>query len=193
MGPPMTTIAFRLPIHRSTAALCASMTVALLSGCAGGDPTGQDPGVTVTATSTVTASGTPTINEVGNPKSDDVGRKFDLGTIVKVVKDGEVPVIVFDRWTARGVKDSALAANGIPMGIHSDARFENQNSRTTFRIPVLAGAIFSYSHCVAIDQPVQQRSSTLEEFARLKSPENVILLTLDSKGQVMKAQNDPPC
>jgi len=189
----MTTIAFRLPIHRSTAALCASMTVALLSGCAGGDPTGQDPGVTVTATSTVTASGTPTISEVGKPKSDDVGRKFDLGTIVKVVKDGEVPVIVFDRWTARGVKDSALADNGIPMGIHSDARFENQNSSTTFRIPVLDGAIFSYSHCVAIDQPVQQRSSTLEEFARLKSPENVILLTLDSKGQVMKAQNDPSC
>jgi len=189
----MTIIAFRLPIHRSAAALCASMTVALLTGCAGGSSTGQDPGVTVTATSTVTASGTPTTSEVGNPKSDDVGRTFDLGTIVKVVQDGEVPVIIFDRWTARGVKDSTLAANGVPMGIHSDARFENQNSRTTFRIPVVDGAIFNYSHCVAIDQPVQQRSATLEEFARLKSPENVILLTLDPKGRVTKAQNDAAC
>lgn len=79
------------------------------------------------------------------------------------------------------------------MGIHSDARFENQNSKTTFRIPVVEGAIFNYSHCVAIDQPAQQRSSTLEEFERLKSPENVILLTLDPKGQVTKAQNDAAC
>ena len=189
----MTIIAFKLPIHRPTAGLCASMTVALLTGCAGGSSTGPDPAVTVTATPAVTATGAPRTSEAGAPKNDDVGRKFDLGTIVKVVQDGGVPVIIFDRWTARGVKDSALAANGVPMGIHSDARFENQNSKTTFRIPVAEGAIFNYSHCVAIDQPAQQRSSTLEEFARLKSPEDVILLTLDPKGQVTKAQNDAPC
>ena len=189
----MTIIAFRLPPHRGAAALCLSMTVALLSGCAGDASTGQDPAVTVKATSAVTASGAPTTSRSGAPKSDDVGRTFDLGTIVKVVQDGGVPVVVFDRWTARGVKDSKLAAKGIPMGVHSDARYENQNSKTTFRIPVVEGAIFNYSHCVAIDQPVQQRSSTLDEFAQLKSPENVILLTLDPKGQVTKAQNDPAC
>ena len=188
----MTIIAFRLSTHRSTAALCLSLTVALLSGCAGGSSTGQDPAAIVTPTSAVTASSAPRTSEAGAPKSDDVGRKFDLGTIVKVVQDGGVPVMIFDRWTVRGVKDSILAANGVPMGIHSDARYENQNSRTTFRIPVVEGAIFNYSHCVAINQPAQQRSSTLEEFARLKSPEDVILLTLDPKGQVTKAQNDAP-
>ncbi|HZW44467.1 MAG TPA: hypothetical protein VFF32_08780 [Dermatophilaceae bacterium] len=189
----MTIIAFGLPIHRSTAALCASMTVALLTGCAGGSSTGPDPAVTVPATPAVTTPGAPTTSEAGAPKNDDAGRKFDLGTIVKVVQAGGVPVIIFDRWTARGVKDSVLAAKGVPMGIHSDARFENQNSKTTFRIPVVDGAIFNYIHCVAIDQPAQQRSSTLEEFARLKSPEDVIMLTLDPKGQVTTAQNDAPC
>ncbi len=189
----MTIIAFSLPIPRSTAALCASMTVALLAGCAGGSSTGTDPAVTVPATSAVTASGAATTSQAGAPKNDDIGRAFDLGTIVKVVQDGGVPVLTFDRWTARGVKDSALAAHGVPMGVHSDARYENQNSKTTFRIPVVEGAIFNFSHCVAIDQPVQQRSSTLDEFAQLKSPENVILLTLDPKGQVTKAQNDPAC
>lgn len=190
----MTIFAFGLPTHRSTAALCASMTVALLTlalltGCA----TGSDPAVTTTATPAVTATGAPRTSEAVAPKNDDAGRKFDLGTIVKVVQDGGVPVIIFDRWTARGVKDSVVAAKGVPMGVHSDARFENQNSRTTFRIPVVDGAIFNYTHCVAIDQPAQQRSSTLEEFARLKSPEDVILLTLDPKGQVTEAQNDAPC
>ena len=188
----MTIIAVRLSPHRSAAALCLPMTVALLSGCAGGSSTGPDPVVTVTATPAVTATGAPRTSEAA-PKNDDVGRAFDLGTIVKVVQAGGVPVLIFDRWTARGVKDSALAAKGVPMGIHSDARFENQNSKTTFRIPVVDGAIFNYTHCVAIDQPAQQRSSTLEEFARLKSPEDVILLTLDTKGQVTKAQNDAPC
>ncbi len=189
----MSIIAFRLPVHRSTAALCASMTVALLTGCTGGPSTGSDPAVTVTATPAVTATGAPNTSEAGAPKNDDVGRTFDLGTIVKVVQDGGAPVIIFDRWTARGVKDSVVAAKGVPMGIHSDARFENQNTKTTFRIPVAAGAIFNYTHCVAIDQPAQQRSSTLEEFASLKSPEDVILLTLDPKGQATKAQNDAPC
>ena len=189
----MTTIAFIPSTHRSTSVLCLSMTVALLTGCAGSSSTGQGPVVTATATSAVTAGGAPTAGTAGIPRSDVAGRTFDLGTIVEVVQDGGVPVIIFDRWTARGVADSTLAANGVPIAIHSDARYENLNSRTTFRIPVAPGAIFTYSHCVAVDQPAQQRSSTLEEFARLQTSENVILLNLDPEGQATKAQNDPAC
>lgn len=196
----MTIVAFRPSTHRSTAGLCLSMTVALLTGCAGGSSTPQGSVVTVTATPTVTASvapasgtGATTTTKAGAPKSDVVGRKFDLGTIVKVVKDGGVPVIIFDRWTARGVADSKLAANGVLIAVHSDAPYQNLNSKTTFRIPVVAGAIFTYNHCVAIDQPAQQRSSTLEEFAGLQASEKVILLTLDPQGRLFKAQNDPAC
>jgi len=192
----MTTIASSPSLHRTTVGACLAAAVALLSACGGGaSSAGQGPVVTVTSTPTVTASSSraPSTPTAGATASDVVGRKFDLGTIVKVVKEGPVEVIIFDRWTARGVKDSTLAAKGVPIGVHSDAPFENQNSSNNFRIPVVAGAIFTYSHCVAVDQPAQQRSSTLQEFAALPASENVILLTLDPKGQVFKAQNDPAC
>lgn len=199
----MTTSALTYSAHRSPAWLLPAVPLAaaltLLTGCGGGSPTPQGPVVTVTATPTVTASGTPrpapaaTSTRAGAPKSDVVGRKYDLGTIVKVVKDGGVQVIVFDRWTARGVSDSKLAASGVALTVHSDARYQNLNARSTFRIPVLAGAIFTYNHCVAVDQPAQQRSATLKDFAGLQDPEDVMLLSLDPKGHVFKAQNDPAC
>ena len=71
---------------------------------------------TVTTTPTVTASVASTTRATATTpgstaKSDVVGRKFDLGTIVRVQNDGGVPVIILDRWTAYGVTDSTLAAN----------------------------------------------------------------------------------
>jgi hypothetical protein len=33
----------------------------------------------------------------------------------------------------------------------------------------------------------------LDEFARLQDSEKVVLLTIDAKGQAVKAQNDPAC
>lgn len=198
----MTTFEFtrsaRLTSTRPSLAVPVVLAAVLLTGCGGGSSTTQGPAVTVTITPTVTASGAPapgpaTITNPSVTKSDVVGRKFDLGTIVKVEQVGGLQVIIFDRWTAKGVADSKLAASGVPIAVHSDAPYENQNSKTTFRIPVVAGAIFTYNHCVAVDQPAQQRSSTLEEFAGLQPTEKVILLTLDPRGQVFQAQNDPAC
>ena len=196
----MTIITFRPTAGHATGGLWLAVSMTLLSGCAGGSSTGQGPVVTVTVTPTVLATGAPasatgtaTTTEAGAPKSDVVGRTFDLGTIVKVVQDGEVPVIIFDRWTARGVPDSKLATNGLSMTVHSDAPYTNLNSKTTFRIPVVDGAIFTYNHCVAVDQPAQQRSSTLQEFTALQDQEKVILLSIDPQGRVYKAQNDPAC
>jgi len=195
----MTIFAFRPTTGRSTSGLWLAASMAVLSGCAGSS-SGQGPVVTLTVTPTVTATGAPasatgtaTTTSAGVPKSDVVGRTFDLGTIVKVVQDSGVQVIIFDRWTARGVPDSAVAANGVPMTAHSDAPYENLNSKTTFHIPVADGAIFTYNHCVTVDQPAQQRSSTLPEFTALQDQEKVILLTLDPQGRVYKAQNDPAC
>lgn len=180
-------------------AVPVAVTLALLTGCGGGSSTARSPVVTVTVTPTVAASVAPsataatTTTKAGAPKSDVVGRKFDLGTIVRVVQDGGVPVIIFDRWTVAGLPDPTLAANGVPIAAHSDAPFQNLNSKSTFRIPVVEGAIFTYNHCVALDQPAQQRSSTLQEFERLQGSEKVVLLSLDPRGHVFKAQNDPAC
>ena len=194
----MTIIAITTPGHRTVVGLCLGVTLALLSGCGGGSSTAPEPAVTVTTTPTVRLSSTPpsatpTTTSKVKVKSDVVGRRFDLGTIVKVENENGVPVIILDRWTARGVSDSKLAANGIPVHVHSDAPYENLNSRITYRIPVAQGAIFTYAHCVAIDQPPSRKSSTLNDFTRLKDPEKVVLLNLDPKGQAYKAQNDPAC
>ncbi len=67
--------------------------------------------------------------------------------------------------TGRGPVVTATATSGVT------ASGAPTPSRTTFRIPVTPGAILTYSHCVAADQPAQQRSSTPEEFARLPSSE----------------------
>lgn len=173
-------------------------TIALLSGCGSGSSAAPQPAVTVTITPTVTSSAAPptataTATRKGNVKSDVVGRRFDLGTIVRVENEGGVPVIILDRWTARGVSDSRLAANGVPVSVHSDAPFENLNSKVTYRVPVAEGATFLYAHCLAVDQPPSQKSSTLDDFARLKDPEKVVLLNLDPKGQTYQAHNDPAC
>lgn len=197
----MSSIASAHSTHQGTVGLCVALAVALLSGCSG--EATKAPGRVVTVTVTVTAepteadSVTPppttTTSAAGVARSDVVGRKFDLGTIVRIEDDGGVPVIIFDRWTAAGVPDSTLATQGLPMDVHSDARFQNLNTKITFRIPVVQGAIFTYRHCVAIDQHAAQKASTLQEFAGLQGSEKVMLLTLDPQGQVFSAQNDPAC
>jgi hypothetical protein len=196
----MTTNASRQLVRRARIGPSLTVTVAaavLLSGCGDGSSTAQGPVVTVTTTPTVTASipqsPASRTTQASATRSDDVGRTFDLGTIVRREDVGGVSVLIFDRWSARGVSDSTLAANGVPIRVHSDAPFENLNTKNTFRIPVVQGAIFTYNHCVAVDQPAQQRSSTLQEFATLQAAENIVLLTLDPKGQVFKAENDPAC
>jgi hypothetical protein len=182
--------------HRVMAGLCLSATVALISGCGGVTPSPPGEVVTMTVTPTVTARATASTvatTAAGTAKSDVVGRNFDLGTIVRVQNDGGVPVIIFDRWSATGVKDSRLAGQGVPMHVHSDAPYQNKNSKITYRIPVAPGAVFTYLHCVAIDQPPTEKSSTLADFARLAEAEKVVLLRLNAQGQAVKAQNDPAC
>jgi hypothetical protein len=188
----------RATTRRAATGVCLVAAVALLGGCGSKPPAEPQPVVTLTITPTVTASATqpaPTTatTAASTVRSDVVGRKFDLGTIVRVEDEAGVPVIIFDRWSMQGLPDSAVAIQGVPIRVHSDAPYQNQNSHATYRIPVAPGAVFVYTHCVAIDQPAVQQPSTLNDFARLPEAENVVLLTLDPKGQVYRAQNDPAC
>jgi hypothetical protein len=193
----MTPIAFTPSVHEASTGLFVALAVALLSGCGGGSSPAQGSVVTVTVTPTVTARATAppatTASAAGVAKSDVVGRKFDLGTIVRIESNGGVPVIVFDRWTAQGTPDSALAVSGVPIAVHSDARFQNLNDKITYRIPVVQGAVFTYNHCVAIGQPATKSASTLQAFASLQGSEKVMLVSLDPQGRLFSAQNDPAC
>ena len=189
----MTTITCTPSAHRTAAGLFATLAVALLSGCGGGAGSSTGPMPVVTMTASPPPPGPTAARRANIVKSDVVGRKFDLGTITSVEDDGGTTVVTFDRWTARGVADSTVAAKGTPIRVHDDEPYRNLNSQITYRIPVAQGAVFTYRHCVAIGQPPVQKSSTLEDFTRLPNPEKVILLTLDQHGRVFSAQNDPAC
>jgi hypothetical protein len=182
---------------RAISGLCLAAAITVLTACGSGTSTGPDSVVTLTTTPTVTAKAPPKTTTATTPSntvsSDEMGRKFDLGAITGVENEGGVPVIIFDRWTADGVSDSTLAANGVPIHVHSDAPYQNRNTRITYRVPVARGAVFTYRHCVAINQPPVLRSSNLDEFARLHGPEKVVLLSIDPRGQAVKAENDPAC
>jgi len=203
MTDHMTTKTRTTSRHRKRAGLCLGaavvvLEVVVLSGCGGGNTAVQQPALTVTTTPTVTvtrARPTPTVaaTTTGNPKSDVVGRRFDLGTIVRVEDEGGVPVIIFNRWSARDVPDSKVADEGLTLRVHSDTPYVDRNAEVTYRIPVAPGATFTYAHCISIDQPATRESSTLKEFTRLKDPENLVLLTLDSRGRATRARNDPAC
>jgi hypothetical protein len=195
----MTIMASRSSGRRASATVCLCAAVLLLSGCgAGSSSTPPEAALTVTVTPTITVTAarsrpTDSPTSAGPVKSDVVGRAFDLGTIVGVKKEGDVSVIILDRWTARGTSDSRLAARGTRLRVHSDRRFENLNSNVTYRIPVAPDAVFTYAHCVDVDQPALTESSSLKDFTRLQSPEKIVLLTLDPQGRVVKARNDPAC
>jgi len=194
----MSIVAGAARAYRAIAVLCLTAAVGVLSGCGGEGSTGPETVVTVTVTPTVTAkaakpTATGPSTPTGTAKSDVVGRKFDLGTIVAVEKESGVPVLVLDRWTVRGVPDSTLAERGVPIRVHSDAPFENQNTKVTYRIPVAHGAVFTYRHCVALDQPPVRKASTLNDFAHLQGSEKVVLVSLSSRGQAVEVQNDPAC
>src|SRR4051795_13217808 len=136
------------PSHRAGLAAAATLTAAL-SGCGtgGSQPAGAPVTVTITPTVTATAppgssSGPPSSSPRSEVHSDVVGRAYDLGTIVDVTSTAGTPVVVLDRWTVRGTPDSTLAREGVPIRVHTDAPYENQNTRSTFRVPVAPGATF---------------------------------------------------
>ena len=185
--------------RRATLAAAAVLT-ATLSACGSGDSQPSGAPVTVTITPTVTAtappgagSGSPSGSPSADVHSDVVGRTYDLGTIVDVTSSAGTPVVVLDRWTVRGTPDRTLARDGVPIRVHADAPYENQNTRSTFRIPVAPDATFTYHHCVAVDQPMQSRPATLPELAHLQRREDIVLLRLDASGRLTGAENDPAC
>jgi hypothetical protein len=189
----------RLP--RAATALAASLTAVAasvaLTACGGGTPSGSGP-VTVTVTPTVTADGSssssskPAAPKV--PTSDDKGRGYDYGTVTKVSEVAGVTVIELDRWTWKKLDDAKLAQQGVPLTPFKGAvPYENQNARLTFTIPVADGARILYHHCVAIDQPLQTRSTDAKGLVGLADRENTVLVKLDDQGRLVAADNVPGC
>lgn len=125
--------------------------------------------------------------------SDDKGRRFDLGTIVRVNQVKDVPVIVLDRWSVRGRDDAQVAVEGYPMARHTDQPFYDQNTTSTYDVPVAQHAVFVRQRCTSPQDPIRRSSTTLTAFTAAVGSSTVVLLQLNSAGQVTRASNDPRC
>lgn len=185
----------------ASSAACVAAAGLLLSACGGATGSGgtgsSGPQVTVTVTPTVTAK--PKAASSGPaaptpPKSDDVGRAYDFGTVVKASTVGPVAVLELDRWTWKGLDDTKLAKQGVPLSPwKGKTPYENQNAKLTYTLPVSPDARILYHHCIASDQPLQTKSVSAAELATLGSGENTVLVKLDDSGVVVAADNIPGC
>ena len=121
-----------------------------------------------------------------------MGRKFDVGTIVRVEQVKGAPVLVLDRYTFAGMSDSEFASKGVTITSHQDAWFQYLNGKVTYRIPVAPGAVFTHLTCVLGHAP-SRRPATLQELTGLQSPVNIMVLALDRQGRAVRAENDTAC
>jgi hypothetical protein len=164
--------------------------VGLTSCASGGDPTTNAERVTVTETQTSPA--TPP----ASPTSDVKGRRFDVGTVSSVKDVDGVLWLQLDRWTVKGLSDAKLAKDGISVTPHTDARFTNQNNDRLRNVPVAPGATVVVNTCHQADEGQLGLSSSPEAAADwLDDPDTkqVLLLTYDDSGRVVRMDTDPRC
>lgn len=174
-----------MPWTPLTLALAAA---AGLSAC--GSDTPPEVVVTVTATPSGAATGAdPTPSSTAStkgkaPTSDVKGRAFDFGLVTGVKREGDVDVLVLDRWTDPKVDDAVVAKRGLPVTswkVGSD-RYVNQNAKKTFDIPVAEGATFLLHHCVAAGEPLQTRTVSATELADAPEADRLLLVRIDADG-----------
>jgi len=129
------------------------------------------------------------------PTSDDKGRHYDLGAITKVETVSGVRVVVLDRWTVKGLSDTALARDGVPIAKYRLAKspYINQNTTVTFRIPVTEDPVVVLRHCVGLKEPLQAKSVTLTQLEKAATADRIVLVGLDERGWLVSAQNLPGC
>jgi hypothetical protein len=187
------------------------LALAVVSGCSGSTGGPQPPSsstATSPASGTASASASPSSTPVGSI-SDVKGRAHDAGTVVSSTTIDGVHVLVLDRWTVVGMSDAQLAAKGAPISPHTSRRFYDQNSHKTYKIPVDPSAVFVDNSCAkatstaapgstgpAGKTPAHSMVSTpesLADFLAKNQKNDVVLLTYNSTGWLVRLDTDPVC
>ena len=172
---------------------CTPLALALVAG-AGLSACGADAPREVVVTVTGTPSGaasaaspTPSSTAAGRvraPTSDVKGRAYDFGLVTGAKREGDVDVLVLDRWTDPKVEDAVVEKQGLPVTSWQvgSNRYVNQNAKKTFDIPVREGASFLLHHCVAAGDPLQTRSVGAAELADAPDDDRLLLVSVDGDG-----------
>jgi hypothetical protein len=167
--------------------------VAALTACSSDGGSGPAPTVTVTdpgSTTPGSASAKPTAT------SDVQGRRFDLGTVIKVSTVAGVLVVELDRWTLPGTTDSKIARDGLPTEPHEGPLYTNQNTQKTYTAPVADSARVVINRCVrSAGNPLGMTSAQQDAVGWLRSadPAAVLLVTYDDAGQIIRLDTEARC
>ena len=172
---------------------CAPLALALVAGAslsACGADAPREVVVTVTGTPSGAASAAspaPSSTASGRveaPTSDVIGRAFDFGLVTGVKREGDVDVLVLDRWTDPKVDDAVVAKQGLRVTSWEvgSNRYVNQNAKKTFDIRVPEGATFLLHDCVAAGEPLQTRSVSATELADAPESDRLLLVRVDKDG-----------
>jgi hypothetical protein len=173
--------------------LPAVAALAVVTGCTSGSGSGTTATVTVTQPGATTAS-SPSAKPTAT--SDVQGRRFDLGTVVRVSTVAGVPVVELDRWTLAGTTDSAIAREGLKVTPHVGPLYTNQNSQKTYSAPVADGARVVVNRCVRTPgNPLGITASQQDAAGWLRSPhpETVLLVTYDEAGRITRLATEARC
>ena len=172
--PPRTSR--RLPGRVLAALACASSL--LLAGC--GD---DDPGPTTTVTVTSTPSGTgsaPTTSaapERTGPTSDVADRAHDVGTFTAVEDVDGTTVLTLDRWTYADWSEEKVAEEGVPLAPLTDMPFRNQNSTSTYAVPVSPAVVVGLNTCEVGSDQTPRIATTAGGVEDLVAGDTIWLLT----------------
>lgn len=180
-----------LNLDRTHAALAVTGAALLLAGCSGEEPT-PVPTVTVTAAPTAGATAEPSPSTPQAPESDVKGRAHDVGTIVDVVEFEGTTFLELDRWTYEDWSDEKVAAEGVPLRPLTDSPFKNQNSASTYTVPVSPDVVVALNSCRAdgdAEPTVATQPGSLGDLA----PSDTVWLLTYTKGALTLADTVAPC
>ncbi len=183
------------------AGACAAAVVGVLAACgssSGGATSASSPTTGTSDTPTKSTPSTTTKPASSDAVSTVKGRAHDAGTIVATKSAGGLTVLVLDRWSVKGLSDSKLASDGVPVAPHTDTRYYDQNKGKTYTVPVNPSAPIVENECVKgpKGQPPTMTSTPVSLSSFLKSSKRsstVVLLTYDDSGRLARLDTDPAC
>lgn len=147
----------RRPPARALPVAACALAVLALAGCAGDDP---GPTETVTVSSAPETSAEPpatTVPEDTGPTSDVTDRAHDVGTVAGVEAVDGTAVLEMDRWTYADWSEEKVSQEGVPLEPLTENPFRNQNSDSTYAVPVSPDVVVGLNSCTVGTQGTDQQ------------------------------------
>lgn len=185
----------RRPAARALPAAACAVALLALAGCGGEDPA---PTETVTVTSAPSSSSaaatTPaaTTPESTGPTSDVTDRAHDVGTIAEVEEVDGSTVLVLDRWTYADWSEDQVSEEGVPLEPLTENPFRNQNSDSTYAVPVSPDVVVGLNSCTVGTDQQGRIATAVGSVEDLAASDTVWLLTYD-EGVLTQADTAAVC